>query len=291
MPALNWKLLTAFEAVARHRNFTRAASELNVQQPSISRRVAELEAELGAKLVLRRRPNAALTAEGELVFRAISAGISQVSDALDHVRAQPDRNVVVVNTTIGFASCYLMQRLANFRSEHPDIAVELVSRDQNEAYRTAQSDVLILFNDPGQLPDVPTARIFSEELVAVAKPNVFPHVGDALEDLARMPLLHLSAGVHANDWETYFAGTNISLPVPESEQRFTSFMVYLHAAMNGDGVILGWETLFQSLIDQGQLVRLASKTVQTERGYFACLTEGASKNAASQIVWEWLGSL
>jgi len=291
MPALNWKLLTAFEAVARHRNFTRAASELNVQQPSISRRVAELEAELGAKLVLRRRPKAALTAEGELLFRAISAGIAQVSDALEHVRSQPDRNVVVVNPTIGFARCSLMQRLASFRSEQPNIAVELVSRDQNEAYRTAQSDVLILFNHPSQLPGYPTVRIFSEELVAVAKPSVFPHVGDALEDLSQMPLLHLSTGVHANDWETYFAGTNVSLPVPGSEQRFTSFMVYLQAAMNGDGVILGWETLFQDLLDQGQLVRVASKTIQTERGYFACLTERASKNAAAKKVWEWLGSL
>lgn len=291
MGALNWKLLMAFEAVARHRNFTVAAGELNVQQPSISRRVAELEAELGVKLLVRTRPVAALTAEGELLFRAISGGVAQVTDAINHIKAQPDRNVVVVNTTIGFASCYLMQRLARFRLEHPDIAVELVSRDQNEAYRTALSDVLILFDDPKNLPKTPTKRIFSEKLVPVGKPGTYSPVGDALEELAQLPLLHLSTGVHSNDWVTYFGGSDVTLPTPRSEQRFTSFMVYLQAALNGDGVILGWETLFQNLLDQGQLVRLAQRTVETKRGYFTCLTERAKENTSAETLWDWISSL
>ncbi|WP_170328502.1 LysR substrate-binding domain-containing protein [Ruegeria arenilitoris] len=291
MPALNWKLLMAFEAVARHRNFTHAASELNVQQPSISRRVAELEAELGVKLLVRTRPTAALTAEGDLLFHAISGGVAQVSDAINQIKAQSDRNVVVVNTTIGFASCYLMQHLASFRMEHPDIAVELVSRDQNDAYRSAHADVLILFDEPKNLPSTQAKRIFSEKLIPVGSPNVFQPVGDALEDLAQLELLHLSTGVHSHDWERYFRGTDISLPVPKSEQRFTSFMVYLQAALNGDGVILGWETLFQNLLDQGQLVRLTPRTVETDRGYFVCLTARAENSPAATTLWKWVSSL
>ncbi|MEX0282381.1 MAG: LysR substrate-binding domain-containing protein, partial [Arenibacterium sp.] len=276
---------------ARHLNFTRAASELNVQQPSVSRRVAELEAQLGVQLLLRTRPNAALTAEGHQLFQAISGGVAQVTEAMNHIKAQADRNIVVVNTTIGFASCYLMQHLAQFRQEHPDIAVELVSRDQNEAYRSAQADVLILFDAPKNLPGDKTRRIFSEALVAVGNPDVFHPVGDDLEALARYGLLHLSTGVHARDWDRYLKGTGITSPVPDSEQRFTSFMVYLQAALNGDGVILGWETLFQNLLDQNQLIRLTERTVQTERGYFACLTDRAENSPAALAFWNWVSSL
>jgi len=291
MPALNWNLLMAFEAVARHLNFTRAASELNVQQPSISRRVAELEAELGVRLVVRKRPAAALTAEGEVLFRAISGGVAQVVDAMTQIRAQPDRNVVVVNTTIGFASCFLMQRLTEFRQKHPDIAVELVSRDQNESYRSAQSDVLIVFDEPRNLPTSHTARIFSETLIPVGKPDVFRPVGDDLGRLAQGALLHLSAELHAQDWNIYFNGTGIAPPVPTSEQKFTSFMVYLQAALNGDGIILGWGTLFQNLLDQGQLVPLATRAVETDRGYFACLTDRAHRNPSALTFWKWVSSL
>ena len=171
MAALNWKLLTAFEAVARHRNFTRAASELNVQQPSVSRRVAELEAQLGVGLILRTRPMATLTPDGELLFRAIAGGMLQIQSAIDQITSPRESNVVVVNTTIGFASCYLMQRLASFRAANPDITVELVSRDQNETYRSSQADILIIFDAPERLPQGRTKRIFSERLVPVSKPG------------------------------------------------------------------------------------------------------------------------
>ena len=291
MTTLNWKLLVAFEAVARHLNFTRAASELNVQQPSISRRVAELEAELGVQLLVRTRPNAALTAEGDQLYRALSKGISQVSDVMNRIKAQPDRNVVVVNTTIGFASCYLMQRLAQFRLKHPDIAIELVSRDQNEAYKSEQADVLIVFDEPKNLPTSQTARIFSEKLIPVGHPDVFGPVGEDMEALADRELLHLSTGMHAHDWDIYFKGTDIVSPAPSSEQKFTSFMVYLQAALNGDGIILGWETLFQDLLDQGQLIRLSSREVQTERGYFSCLTHRADNNPSALTFWRWVSSL
>lgn len=291
MPVLNWKLLTAFEAVARHLNFTHAATELNVQQPSISRRVAELEAELGVQLLVRTRPNAALTAEGDLLFRAVTSGIAQVEDAMNHVRAQPERNVVVVNTTIGFASCYLMQRLAEFRLKHPDIAIELVSRDQNEAYQSVNADVVIVFDDPKNLPTSKSACIFSEKLIPVGKPGVFHPVGGDMKALPRHELLYLSTGVHSHDWDIYFNGMNTSLHAPASEQKFTSFMVYLQAALNGDGIILGWETLLQNLLDHGQLIRLTTRHVETDRGYFACLTDRAGKNHSAQIFWKWVSSL
>jgi len=111
-----------------------------------------------------------------------------------------------------------------------------------------------------------------------------------VQKLAQLELLHLATGVHAHDWESYFQGTGISLPVPKSEQRFTSFMVYLQAALNGDGVILGWETLFQNLLEQGQLVRLTHRTVETDRGYFACLTERAEKSVSAVTLWEWVSA-
>ena len=57
----DWKLLLAFEAVARHGSFSRAAQQLNVQQPAMSRRVAALETLLGTRLLHRTRPVLSLT--------------------------------------------------------------------------------------------------------------------------------------------------------------------------------------------------------------------------------------
>lgn len=291
LDALDWKGLTAFEAVARHCNFTRAARELNVQQPAISRRVAELEAELGVRLLRRTRPNATLTPEGEVLYRAIVAASLQVRDALEQVQRRRDRNLVTINTTIGFASCYLMQRLAAFRIEHPGISVELVSRDQNETYGVDHADIVIVFDGPNRLPGVQQTRIFGETLVPVARPALVPEPCDDPEVLAGYPLLHLASGNHTNDWASFYDGTGVALSTPASEQKFTSFMVCLQAALNGDGVMLGWEHLMQDHFDLGLLVRIGDRRVATDRGYFACLAERAKDRESARRMCQWLGSI
>ncbi|WP_170424179.1 LysR substrate-binding domain-containing protein [Ruegeria arenilitoris] len=289
MAALNWKLLIAFESVARHRNFTRAAREMNVQQPAISRRVADLETELGVKLLQRTRPFATLTREGEVLYRALSGGIMQVGSALEQVRQRPDQSCVSVNTTIGFASCYLMKRLPEFRALHPNISIELISRDQNDAYDT-DTDVVIAFNHPDRLPGSRKAPIFHETMVAVAKPALAASIGDDLEALAQQNLLCLTMGIHGNDWATFFDGTGISVRPPTTDQKFTSFMVYLQAALNGDGVILGWETLLQDHFDLGQLAPITSRRIETQRGYYGCLMSRATDKSSAVAFLDWVSA-
>jgi len=284
---LNWKLLTAFEAAARHRSFTRAADELNVQQPAISRRVAELEAELGIALLHRTRPHATLTQEGDVLFRAVAASAMQVSSALEQVRRRPDRRSFTVDTTIGFASCYLMKRLPGFQAANPDISVELRSRDQNAAFGR-EADVVVAFDRPDRLPGIGAQEIFRETLVAVARPDVAAAIGNDLAGLSQQSLLHLTQGIHSDDWHIFFAGTELVPRRPLAEHKFTSFIVYLQAALNGDGVALGWERLLQDHIDFGQLVPVTQRRVKTERGYFACLMERATANPSAEKFVKWL---
>src|ERR687888_822871 len=59
--------LRAFAAVVREGSFSRAAEELFVSQPAISKHVASLEGELGAQLVVRNRRGASLTPAGEVL--------------------------------------------------------------------------------------------------------------------------------------------------------------------------------------------------------------------------------
>ncbi|MEM6988004.1 MAG: LysR substrate-binding domain-containing protein, partial [Pseudomonadota bacterium] len=290
MSDLRWSRLTAFEAAARHRNFTRAAEELSVLQPAVSRCVAALEAELGVTLLHRTRPRVTLSRDGELLYRAVSGGMQQINAALEDIRRRPNSNTLTINTTIGFASCYLMKRLPSFRAAHPDIAIELVSRDQNDAY-DADADVVVVFDHPANLPGIRHQRIFHESMIAVTSPELAAHLGDNLEELANQPLLYLTMGIHADDWIQFFSGTELTPRQPAPERKFTSFMVYLQAALNGDGVILGWETLLRDHLEQGHLQRVSSHRVDTERGYFACVLGKSMQRSAAHTFLDWSRSL
>ena len=63
------RVLGYFLAVAREENFTRAAEQLHVTQPTLSRQIADLEAELGVKLFVRSNHNIVLTEDGMLLKR------------------------------------------------------------------------------------------------------------------------------------------------------------------------------------------------------------------------------
>ncbi|MEQ9487983.1 MAG: LysR substrate-binding domain-containing protein [Alphaproteobacteria bacterium] len=287
----DWRLLDAFEAVARVGNFSRAASELNVLQPAISRRVSQLEAELGVTLFKRTRPQVTLTAEGQTLFGAVAASKSQIKNAIERVSQRSSDRPLLINTTIGFASCFLLRRLNQFHDRHPEIGIELVSRDLNDGYREESCDIVTVFNAPDRLPGITQALIFPEDMIAVCSAdysNRHPVVDD---DYSDHRLLHLTAGIHTGDWERFVAGTGAKINPPAPDQRFTSFMVYLQAAMNGDGIAIGWLPLLQDHLDAGQLVIASDRRVPSDRGYFCCVTRQGARREVAALFSDWLSGL
>lgn len=63
------RVLNYFLAIAREENFTRAAEQLHVTQPTLSRQIAQLEEELGVELFVRSNHNIILTEEGMILKR------------------------------------------------------------------------------------------------------------------------------------------------------------------------------------------------------------------------------
>ena len=78
--------LDAFVAVARTRNFRRAAMEQRVSVSSLSQRLRDMEERLGVRLMNRTTRSVALTEAGELLLARVGPAMSDVGDALDQVR-------------------------------------------------------------------------------------------------------------------------------------------------------------------------------------------------------------
>src|SRR4051794_41947028 len=81
--------LRTFEAVARHRSFTRASEELMVAQPAVSQQVRRLERELGVDLLRRTGRQVALTQPGEVLLAGARRGLAQAGDGPGEVGAPP----------------------------------------------------------------------------------------------------------------------------------------------------------------------------------------------------------
>jgi len=86
MRANQFSELTAFVAVAQHRNFTKAATHLGLSPPSLSQTVRSLESRLGIRLLNRTTRSVALTAAGERLLahmEPLLEGIDKAADAIN----------------------------------------------------------------------------------------------------------------------------------------------------------------------------------------------------------------
>jgi DNA-binding transcriptional LysR family regulator len=120
--------IVAFLAVAREKNFTRAAAQLGVSQSALSQTVRGLEARLGLRLLTRTTRSVAPTEAGERLLRAAGPRLDEIGAelaALSELRDKPGGTIRITTHDHAVRSV-LMPALQKFLPDYPDIEVELV---------------------------------------------------------------------------------------------------------------------------------------------------------------------
>ncbi|WNF00861.1 LysR substrate-binding domain-containing protein [Streptomyces luomodiensis] len=186
--------LAAYAAVARAASFTAAAAQLKVSQSSLSRAVADLERQLGTRLLERDTRNVELTAAGvealriaEQIVNAHRSGMKELERFL-----LGESGTVAVATLPSVAAVLLPQVILDFRRQRPQVAVQIMDGlEQSVLSRvlSGDADFAITTGEPsGQLDHRPLVR---DRFVAVL-PRDHPltdRPGVTWEDLAREPFL------------------------------------------------------------------------------------------------------
>lgn len=126
--------LQVFLSVARHLNYTRAAEEVNLSQPSVSVRMRQLERDLGAKLFEQLGKKVALTEAGQMLLPhaiRVMAAMDDARHAIDELRGLERGSLRIgASTTPGM---YLIPRtIAQFKQQYPSIDVHLAVKDTRQ---------------------------------------------------------------------------------------------------------------------------------------------------------------
>jgi DNA-binding transcriptional LysR family regulator len=129
MSELDLRDMSAFVAVARTRNFRRAAIELRVSVSSLSQRVRDLEARLGVRLLHRTTRSVALTEAGELLLARVGPAISDVDAALQQVRsmAGSPSGRLRINAPAPAVDLVLAPMVTPFAAQYPEVELEIIA--------------------------------------------------------------------------------------------------------------------------------------------------------------------
>jgi DNA-binding transcriptional LysR family regulator len=163
--------LRYFEAVARHSHVTRAAEELHIAQPALSKQISQLEQELDIALFDRVGRNVRLTEAGEALLPYVRAILAQVEAARIEManRIGLRRGRVAVGTPPTVGTQLLPKVLADFNRQYPGIEFRLHEAGVQtllELLEAGLADMAIV-TLPVDAPSLTVAELFSEELVVV----------------------------------------------------------------------------------------------------------------------------
>ena len=169
--------LRLFVRVARSGNFSRAARELGLSQPSASRIVAALEKEVGALLFTRSTRALALTEAGAQYLARVEPALAELEEADHAARGTGElRGIIRVAASSSFTVHVVIPRLDDFLRHHPKLRLVLLINDQRQALISEGVDVAFRF---GPLADstATARRLGSIQRVLVASPAYLRRAG------------------------------------------------------------------------------------------------------------------
>lgn len=168
----DWDDLKVFVAAAQTGSFGAAARKLQTTQPTVTRRIDDLESRLGARLFDRGLRGVSLTQAGELVYdRALT--MQRASSEIEKLVLGCDKldaGRVTVAATEGVGGYVIGPAVAEFLRENPSIELGLDCGIHSENPLDSHVDLSVQFTDGGGLPELAAAPLATFHYVLLASP-------------------------------------------------------------------------------------------------------------------------
>lgn len=278
--------IEAFVAVARLGSVKAAAQELALSAPALSRRVQTLERFLGRPLFDRRHQAMVPNGDGERLLAQIAPVLDQLSDAVESMTSASEVLRLRLGVLPLFASQRLFPRLAELRSAHPEIHLDIDTAAHGVTRLGEGLDAVIALArdiDPAlyarRLDRNMVYVIGGRSLIERPEPIVRP------QQLATLTaLVHREMPDTFTAWRTAAGLHDIE---PMAVDHFDSGALMLEAAAQGLGVAFMHESHFQDAADP-RLVRLFDIEVVSPYSYWFVCRPRALQLKQVRLFRDWL---
>lgn len=136
------KDITYFLEVVKEGNFTRAANNLYISQPALSKNIKNLEKEVNAQLIERNSKSFRLTYEGEIFYRNAKKSIDVIQEELNKLQDTFTSCNRVINLGLPpvIGSVYFTSVIASFKNENPAIDVRIIEEGSNKIKSSVEEE-------------------------------------------------------------------------------------------------------------------------------------------------------
>lgn len=265
--------LAAFEVVAKHASFTRAATELGISQSALSHAIKMLEERLGVRLLARTTRSVSVTDAGETLLRSLRPALEDIFSGVEAIGALRGKaaGTIRLTATKHAVSSVVMPVLPKFLAEYPDVQIEMMVDDSFIDIVAGKIDAGIRFGDIVE-KEMIAVRIGPEvPICVVGSPSYFAKHGhpQTPRDLSSHRCInyrHLRTSGFFG-WEFVEDGRPLQARV-EGPLTFSNTELLLDAALDGHGLAYTYENYILEYEKAGRLERTLDKWCPTFPGYY-----------------------
>lgn len=192
--------LLVFHEVAKHRSFSKAAEELFISQPAVTKHIKELERKVGMGLIQRRRGGFALTEVGKILFKythKISSHLMDIENLLEDLK-KDHQGILKIGTTESYSKGLMPKLLSGFQASCPfmKIALDVGNSEEIEKSLLVYKNDLVLIAVTKKTSRFESIPFLKEELVLIVSPNhpLVKRKTVSLKGLGRYPLIIRAKG-------------------------------------------------------------------------------------------------
>lgn len=282
--------LVTLESAARHMSFTEAAKELNVKQPAVSRQVRTSSGSLGSPLFVRRHRALDLTPKGQQMATVLTQSIEHIVGTWQEIQGAMARKRLHVSAYDAFSTLWLAPRLPLFRAENPELSIFVDTQDHDPDLRRNDFDLALRFGD-GHWSDGEAIFLFRDEIVPVCSPGYLRELPPMTtpDSMKAHSIIDYSRGGRAwqgwEDWTQFAFGRPIEA---RTDTYYSYYMDAVTAAVEGQGVVLGWKAIVEKYLDTGALVAISPAVMTSASAHYIVTTQNRRNMDAVERFKAWI---
>ncbi len=277
LPPLDYLLF--FEAVARHKNLTRAAEELNVSQAAVSKRVKFLEQWLGLELITRNGRIIDLSKAGQRLSSNASEALEYLSLCMAQLR-QGNHDKLSVASNVAISQFWLTPRINEYLLSRDALPVTITASDKETDILGANNDIVVYYGN-----DIPKGwdgvLLFEEIWQPLAAPSLLSQNSDirasTLLDFDKLALKWIN-------WAGFIDSTGYAVLAETQRVNLGSYGSSLDAAIRGKGIALGCANVLSFEIEAERLVPMDAYKLRTGRSYFVIWRTGTLSQRTRDVL-------
>ncbi|WP_162896514.1 LysR family transcriptional regulator [Cysteiniphilum halobium] len=271
------KSLPYFIAVAKHKHFAQAASELNLTAGAISQQIKQLEQYLGTTLFNRDTKHVELTHNGIRYYKEIEAALIHIEQATSQIKPL-NQDTVQLRIFSTLAVQWLIPQLNDLYLKYPDINLNMMTSTELKTHDVDNADLSIQLGLEN--PTNKAVKLWQNQLVLVYNPQII-----TADQLKNSPAIVVNHPIREQDWQTFCNATHLTIPSKKISVATTIHAI--QAVENGLGSFVTHLPLVYTLI-QSKRLSIWQQPLPLSQYYYLVDNQPHRHTINKRIVHDWL---